>query len=77
MKFSETQKYFLFSFLRLSEVMRHYSARAALVVVTLPLPRRGVTSAGLYMAWLDCLSRGLPPTLLVRGNQRSVLTFYS
>jgi len=27
--------------------------------------------------WLDIMTRDLPPTLLIRGNQSSVLTFYS
>lgn len=38
---------------------------------------QGSVSAPLYMAWLEMLSRELPPTLFVRGNQTSVLTFYS
>lgn len=45
--------------------------------MTLPMPRKGVVSAPLYMAWLEALSRDLPPFLFVRGNQTSVLTFYS
>ena len=58
-------------------MLRQYSGSAELVVLTLPLPRRGHTSAALYTAWLDIMTRNLPPTLLVRGNQQSVLTFYS
>ena len=66
------------SFLRLGEVVRHYSSSSELIMMTLPLPHRGVTSSALYMAWLDCLSSpDLPPTVFVRGNQKSVLTFYS
>lgn len=45
--------------------------------MTLPMPRKNAVSAPLYMAWLESLSRGLPPLLFVRGNQSSVLTFYS
>ena len=63
--------------------MRHYSGGSELVMATLPLPQRmeagSVWSPGLYMAWLDVLScpARLPPTLFIRGNQESVLTFYS
>jgi solute carrier family 12 sodium/potassium/chloride transporter 2 len=30
-----------------------------------------------YMLWLELLSRDMPPTLFVRGNQASVITYYS
>jgi solute carrier family 12 sodium/potassium/chloride transporter 2 len=39
--------------------------------------RKGDFSAPLYMAWLEALTANMPPFLLVRGNQTSVLTFYS
>ncbi|KAI1714628.1 solute carrier family 12 domain-containing protein [Ditylenchus destructor] len=63
--------------LRLSELLRKYSSTADLIVLTLPVPRRGVVSSALYLTWLEVISRDLPPTLMVRGNQQSVLTFYS
>ena len=44
---------------------------------TLPVPRKGTCSSSLYMAWLETLTRDMPPILLLRGNQQSVLTFYS
>uniref|UniRef100_A0A0M3HGT2 SLC12 domain-containing protein n=1 Tax=Ascaris lumbricoides TaxID=6252 RepID=A0A0M3HGT2_ASCLU len=44
---------------------------------TLPVPRKGLISSCLYMAWIDVMTRELPPTLMIRGNQTSVLTFYS
>lgn len=63
--------------LRLREHLLENSAKSDLVVMTLPMPRKTVVSAPLYMAWLETLSRGLPPFLFVRGNHQSVLTFYS
>jgi hypothetical protein len=45
--------------------------------MTLPLPKKGSLPPLLYMAWLDFVTQNLPPFLLIRGNQDSVLTFYS
>jgi len=63
--------------LRLRELLLENSIEANLVVMTLPMPRKGAVSAPLYMAWLETLTRDMPPFLLVRGNHTSVLTFYS
>ncbi|CAH0588109.1 unnamed protein product [Chrysodeixis includens] len=63
--------------LRLRELLLANSKDAKLVVMSLPMPRKGSVSAPLYMAWLEVMSRDLPPMLFVRGNQTSVLTFYS
>jgi len=63
--------------LRLSELLQQHSKEANLIVLTLPVPRKGLVCSSLYMAWLDLMTRDLPTTLLVRGNQQSVLTFYS
>ncbi|XP_032514353.1 bumetanide-sensitive sodium-(potassium)-chloride cotransporter [Danaus plexippus] len=63
--------------LRLRELLLANSSNAQLVVMSLPMPRKGSVSAPLYMAWLEVMSRDLPPMLFVRGNQTSVLTFYS
>merc|ERR1712106_465329 len=63
--------------LRLTEMLRQYSKESEMIVMTLPLPRRGHTSPALYTAWLDIMTKDMPPTLLIRGNQQSVLTFYS
>ena len=30
-----------------------------------------------YMSWLECLSLGLPPVLLMRGNSENVVTQYA
>ncbi|XP_052889567.1 bumetanide-sensitive sodium-(potassium)-chloride cotransporter-like [Anopheles moucheti] len=63
--------------LRLREMLLEHSAQAKLVVMSMPMPRMGTVSAPLYMSWLEMLSKDMPPMLLVRGNQTSVLTFYS
>lgn len=63
--------------LRLRELLLENSRDARLVVMSLPMPRKGTVSAPLYMAWLEVLTKDMPPSLLVRGNQTSVLTFYS
>ncbi|KAK4881311.1 hypothetical protein RN001_004630 [Aquatica leii] len=63
--------------LRLRELLLENSSKATLVVMSLPMPRKGSVSAALYMAWLEVLTKDLPPYLFVRGNQQSVLTFYS
>ncbi|XP_073706976.1 solute carrier family 12 member 3 [Garra rufa] len=63
--------------IRLNEVIQDYSRDAALIIVTMPLGRRGACPSALYMAWLEIVSRDLrPPVLLVRGNQENVLTMY-
>uniref|UniRef100_A0A0K8R9V0 Putative sodium chloride cotransporter 69 n=1 Tax=Ixodes ricinus TaxID=34613 RepID=A0A0K8R9V0_IXORI len=63
--------------LRLRELLQLHSKDATLVAMTLPMPRKSTCSASMYMAWLETLTRDMPPFLLVRGNQTSVLTFYS
>ncbi|KAL5005442.1 hypothetical protein ScPMuIL_018898 [Solemya velum] len=62
---------------RIRELLIEHSSDATLIVMTLPIPRKGTCPAGLYMAWIDTLTRDMPPILLLRGNQTSVLTFYS
>ncbi|XP_004929740.2 bumetanide-sensitive sodium-(potassium)-chloride cotransporter isoform X1 [Bombyx mori] len=57
--------------LRLRNLLLQHSTKAAIVIITLPLPRK--VSASLYMAWLEVLSRDLPPVLFVRGNDSCVL----
>ncbi|CDW59551.1 solute carrier family 12 [Trichuris trichiura] len=61
--------------LRIREEMLQHSKDANLVVVTLPVPRKKAVSATLYLAWLEMLTKDMPPVLLVRGNQKSVLTY--
>ncbi|XP_019389167.1 PREDICTED: solute carrier family 12 member 1 isoform X3 [Crocodylus porosus] len=62
---------------RLNELLQEHSRGANLIVLSLPVARKGVVSDHLYMAWLEILSKNLPPILLVRGNHKNVLTFYS
>ncbi|XP_065092681.1 bumetanide-sensitive sodium-(potassium)-chloride cotransporter-like [Ochlerotatus camptorhynchus] len=63
--------------LRLRELLQQHSKNASLIVLSMPIPRKGIVSAPLYMSWLEMLTKDMPPFLLVRGNQTSVLTFYS
>lgn len=63
--------------IRLGELIREHSNDAKLIVLTLPVPKVEMTSPLLYMSWLEVLSAASPPVLMVRGNQQSVLTFYS
>lgn len=63
--------------LRLRELLQQHSKDAALIIMSLPMPRQDTVSAPLYMSWLEVLTKDMPPFLLVRGNQSSVVTFYS
>ena len=63
--------------LRLAELLRDHSLGSEAVIMTLPMPRKGTISPQLYMGWLEIMTKDMPPFLLVRGNQQSVLTFYS
>ncbi|NWZ78821.1 solute carrier family 12 member 1 isoform X2 [Poecile atricapillus] len=62
---------------RLNELLQEHSRAANLIVLSLPVARKGAVSDYLYMAWLEILSKNLPPILMVRGNHKNVLTFYS
>jgi solute carrier family 12 sodium/potassium/chloride transporter 2 len=64
--------------LRIAEIVREHSSNASLIVMTLPMPTMDESLPfGIYLSWLDLVSKNLPPFLMVRGNQESVLTFYS
>ena len=63
--------------IRLGELVKEHSHDAKLIVLTLPIPKKAVVTSLTYMSWLEVLSSDLPPVLLIRGNQTSVLTFYS
>uniref|UniRef100_A0A1I8P469 Bumetanide-sensitive sodium-(Potassium)-chloride cotransporter n=1 Tax=Stomoxys calcitrans TaxID=35570 RepID=A0A1I8P469_STOCA len=64
--------------LRVHEMVVEHSSQAALIVMSLPMPRKEAISAPLYMSWLEMLSTDVKcPVLMARGNQTPVLTFYS
>ena len=63
--------------LRKAELLQECSYKTELIVLALPLPVKESFPPALYMAWLEMMTKGLPPVLLTRGNQTSVLTFYS
>jgi len=44
---------------------------------TLPMSKKNVMSAALCVAWLETLTRDMPPFLLVQGNRTFVLTVSS
>ena len=52
--------------LRLAELLQGHSKDSEIIVMTLPMPRKGNVSSALYMAWLDIMTENLPPTLLIR-----------
>lgn len=62
----------------LSELLFEYSRYSGLNVVTLPIPTKNMKPS-MYMALLHMLSDQLrlPPTMIMRGNGDSTLTFYS
>ena len=64
--------------LRIAEIVRENSKHSSMIVMTLPMPKKDDSLPfGIYMSWLDITTRQMPPFLLIRGNQESVLTFYS
>ncbi|CAD5117849.1 DgyrCDS6594 [Dimorphilus gyrociliatus] len=72
-----TQKDKTYRQIRLRELLQEHSSSANLIVLTLPMPRKSIAPSGLYMCWLETITKDMPPILLLRGNQESVLTFYS
>ncbi|XP_025029141.1 solute carrier family 12 member 3-like [Python bivittatus] len=63
--------------MRLHEVLQDHSHNAALIVISLPVVRKGACPSSLYMAWLETVSKDLrPPVVFIRGNQEAALTLY-
>jgi len=61
--------------IRVGELIRMKSKNAKFVFITMPVPNAN-TEAQEYLALLDWLSKDLPPTVLMRGANQNVLTFY-
>jgi len=61
--------------IRVGELMRHWSKSAELCIITLPPPSFGQVAVE-YLTTLDWLSMMLPPTILMRGADQNVLTYY-
>jgi len=61
--------------IRVGELIRKKSMSAKFVFVTMPVPSPN-TEPQEYIALLDWLSKDLPPTVLMRGANQNVLTFY-
>eukprot|EP00466_Bigelowiella_natans_P021009 jgi/Bigna1/87190/estExt_fgenesh1_pg.C_170175 len=73
-KVREESKGKLEHWLKIGELIQTESKNALMVFVTLPYPLVGIEPE-LYMKWLDALSTTVP-TVLIRGNNENVLTFY-
>jgi len=69
------QSYTISRWLRVGELIREHSSKAMMLFVTLPLPKLR-TDEFVYMALLENLSADLPPTVLMRGANVNVLTYY-
>ena len=65
---------FINKHLRLSEELQKHSGNAQMILLTLPQQFIGNTNSAIYMAAIDMMTANLPPTLLVGGNNVSVLT---
>jgi len=71
--------------INLAEVIRSHSSSKrkdtakeppAIVFITAPVFYSGVRPK-LYSAWMDLLTRDMPPVVLIRGNNQQVTTFDS
>lgn len=61
--------------IQLAKLLRETTnSRTSMIYVTLPIPIKGVQT-GLYSCWLDILSAGSIPTIMIRGNNENVMTF--
>ena len=73
----DQERGFINKHLRLSEELQKHSSSAQMILITLPQQYLGTTNPALYMAAVDFMTRNLPSTLLVGGNNVSVLTSFT
>ena len=73
----DKEQAFINKHLRLSEELQKHSSNAQMILLTLPQQYMGTTNPAIYMAAVDFMTRNLPSTLLVGGNNVSVLTSFT
>ncbi|RNA00110.1 solute carrier family 12 member 2 [Brachionus plicatilis] len=61
----------------LKDLLIEHSQNSSFIFITISVPNRLQTCAGLYLSKLDLISYEMPPMMMIRGNQNSVLTYYS
>lgn len=61
-------------FVHIGELITNTSTDAMVIFVSMPVPTVALSSP-LFMSWVDILSSNCAPTVLIRGNQKNVLTF--
>lgn len=73
----EADQEFINKHLRMGELLQKYSRDAQMILLTLPQQQLGKTNPAIYLAGLDMMTKDLPPTLLIGGNNTSVLTSFT
>ena len=73
---SEKVEGFMIQSVKINRAIRDNSAKAALVLVSLPPPPPPPHPSFLYMEYLQGLIKGIPPGMLVRGYKRNVVTLF-
>lgn len=62
------------TFLRLREMILKNSLESSLIFCTMQIPRQN-QNPELWTAFIDVVSRGMPPFMWIHGNNENVLTF--
>ena len=73
---SEKVEGFMIQSVKINRAIRDNSAKAALVLVSLPPPPPPPHPSFLYMEYLQGLIKDIPPGMLVRGYKRNVVTLF-